>query len=219
MDKAFACAPCGNQSCLRGEFDRMPPACPTLSHPAIARDAQPYAGEGLHAEMVNADATPFDPEGRPRTRVEELIAFAKARGFKNIGVAFCVSLTRESQLLGRLLRKEGIETSLVCCRVGAIDYEDVGLVKAHPDRFAATCNPVAQARLLNAKEVELVVQVGLCIGHDLILQRECLAPVTTLVVKDRVFDHQPVRALRQTIKAEAEPEHAFRVTAQRYKES
>lgn len=55
---------------------------------------------------------------------------------------------------------------------------------------------MAQARLLNERRVNLVVQMGLCLGHDLILQEECDAPVTTLVVKDRVFDHHPLRALR-----------------------
>ncbi len=103
---------------------------------------------------------------------------------------------KEAQELARQLRDAGLEAELVCCRVGAIDYDEIGLPKAHPDRFAAICNPVAQARLLNQSKVDLVARVGLCIGHDLILQEECEAPVTTLVVKDRVFDHHPIRALR-----------------------
>ncbi len=197
MDKAYACSSCGNSSCLRGDFDRMPPACPTRTHPDMARDSSPYGEAALHAEMVDADATPFTPDGRLRNRVEELAVFAKAQGYRRIGIAFCVSLTKESQRLGRILRAEGFETELVCCRVGAIDYDEIGLPKAHPERFAAICNPVAQARLLNARKVDLVAQVGLCIGHDLILQRECVAPVTTLVVKDRALDHHPVRALRE----------------------
>jgi uncharacterized metal-binding protein len=80
--------------------------------------------------------------------------------------------------------------------VGAIDYGEVGLPKTNPGTFAAVCNPVGQARLLNQAKVGLVAQVGLCIGHDLILQEECEAPVTTLVVKDRTLDHHPVQALR-----------------------
>lgn len=199
MEKPFACGTCGNQSCFRGDFDRMPPACPTLTHPALTRDASPYAGEDIHAEMVDADSTPFAPDGSLRNRVEELLAFSKARGFIRIGIAFCVSMPKEAQRLGRMIRNAGMESELVCCRVGAIDYAEVGLVKAHPEKFAATCNPVAQARLLNERKVDLVVQIGLCIGHDLILQRECDAPVTTLVVKDRALDHHTIRALRDTV--------------------
>jgi uncharacterized metal-binding protein len=174
----------------------MPKTCPTRTHAEVARDAAPYLGPEREAVMRAADRTPFDEDGRLRTRVDELVAFARARGLRRVGVAFCVSLIREAQELGHRLEAEGLETVLVCCRVGAIDYSEIGLPKAHPEKFAAICNPVAQARLLDAAKVELVAQVGLCIGHDLILQEECKAPVTTLVVKDRALDHHPVLALR-----------------------
>jgi uncharacterized metal-binding protein len=146
--------------------------------------------------MAIADGMPFTADGRTRNRVEELAEYAKAHGMQRVGIAFCVSLTKEAQKLGRLLREQGLETELVCCRVGAIDYDAIGLPKAHPERFCAICNPVAQSKLLNQRNVDLVAQVGLCIGHDLVLQRECEAPVTTLVVKDRALDHHSVSALR-----------------------
>ncbi len=174
----------------------MPATCPTRARPELARDARPYLAPSVHAEMVAADATPFAPDGALRNRVEELVAYTKAQGFHRIGVAYCVTLAKEAQQLGRLLRAAGLDAELVCCRVGAIDYDEIRLPKRHPERFAAICNPVAQARLLDARDVDLVAQVGLCIGHDLILQRECKAPVTTLVVKDRALDHHSVMALR-----------------------
>ena len=37
--------------------------------------------------------------------------------------------------------------------------------------------------------------VGLCVGHDMLFARHSEAPVTTLVVKDRVTGHNPVAAL------------------------
>jgi uncharacterized metal-binding protein len=115
---------------------------------------------------------------------------------RRLGVAFCVSMLEEAKALGRRLREEGLEAELVCCRVGAVDMAEVGLAKRHPERFAASCNPLAQARLLDAARVDLVAQMGLCLGHDLVLQDACSAPVTTLVVKDRALDHHPIRALR-----------------------
>lgn len=195
-DRPYACSICATQACLRGEIERMPTTCPTRTASAIARDARPYLDDATHREMLVADAAPFDESGRLRNRVEELVFFAREMGMRRIGVAYCVSMTKEAQRLGRILRESGLEAELVCCRVGAIDYDEVGLRKAHPGRFAATCNPVAQARLLDAKEVDLVAMMGLCIGHDLILQRESKAPVTTLVVKDRALDHRPIAALR-----------------------
>jgi uncharacterized metal-binding protein len=153
--------------------------------------------------MKSADQTPIAEDGTKRNRVEELIEFARLQGMQRIGIAYCVTLVKEAQQLARQLRAAGIESELVCCRVGAIDYDRIGLPKAHPERFAAICNPVAQARLLNQANVDLVAQIGLCIGHDLILQKESTAPVTTLVVKDRASDHHPVMALR---KQSTEPE-------------
>jgi uncharacterized metal-binding protein len=195
-DPEFGCRHCATAGSFKGDFSRMPRTCPTRTHAAMAGDAAPYLEPERAALMRVADATPFTPEGRLRNRVEELAEFAKQRGMKRIGVAFCVSLLKESQQLARLLEAGGLETELVCCRVGAVDYDRIGLPKKHPERFAAICNPVAQARLLNERKVDLVAQVGLCIGHDLVLQEECDAPVTTLVVKDRALDHHPVRALR-----------------------
>jgi hypothetical protein len=37
--------------------------------------------------------------------------------------------------------------------------------------------------------------VGLCIGHDALFNKHSLAPVVTLLVKDRVLAHNPVAAL------------------------
>jgi len=193
---ANGCSTCATAASVKCDWARMPGACPTRTRPELAHDPAPYLEPDRQALMRAADATPFSEDRRLRNRVEELVAFARHRGMGKVGVAFCVSLIREAQRLGEVLRESGLEAELVCCRAGAIDQGEVGLPKANPDRFASSCNPVGQARLLNAARVDLVTQVGLCLGHDLILQDECDAPVTTLVVKDRALDHHPVQALR-----------------------
>ena len=192
----YGCQFCATKASFTGDGGRMPKTCPTRTHAELAADVSSYL-EPERAELMRvADATPFTEDRRLRSRVEELVAFAKGRGYRSLGVAFCVSMLKEAQVLGRLLEAEGLAAHLVCCRVGAVDYGAIGLPKAHPDRFAAICNPVAQARLLNLAKVDLVAQMGLCIGHDLVLQEESDAPVTTVVVKDRALDHNPMRALR-----------------------
>ena len=192
----YGCQYCATKASFTGEERRMPKTCPTRTHADVATDVASYL-EPDRAELMRvADATPFTEDRRLRSRVEELVAFAKGRGYASIGVAFCVSMLKEAQELGRILEREGLAAHLVCCRVGAVDYDAIGLPKAHPDRFAAICNPAAQAKLLDLAGVDLVAQMGLCIGHDLVLQAESRAPVTTLVVKDRALDHAPIRALR-----------------------
>ena len=193
-----ACSTCRTAASFSGNCDRMPEGCPTLARPELTRDIGTYRMADRAHLMQVADAAPFTPapERRKRDRVEELVFYAKERGLERIGVAFCVSMTKEAQELARVLEAEGLHAELACCRLGAVDYDEIGLEKAHPERFAAICNPVAQARLLNAQGAQLIVQMGLCLGHDLILQEEAKVPVTTLVVKDRVHDHDPIRALR-----------------------
>lgn len=194
----YGCQYCATRASFTGDAARMPKTCPTRTHADLTRDVSGYLEPDRQELMRVADSTPFTsgPERRLRNRVEELVAYAHGRGYRSIGVAFCVTMLKEAQQLGRVLEAEGLAAHLACCRVGAVDYDEIGLPKAHPERFAAICNPVGQARLLNLAKVDLVVQMGLCIGHDLVLQQECDAPVTTLVVKDRVLDHSPMRALR-----------------------
>lgn len=191
-----ACATCHTAASFRGDCSRMPENCPTVARPELTKDIAGYLEPERAQIMRVADAAPFTPERKKRNRVEELIFFAKERKLERIGVAFCVSMTKEAQALAEKLEAEGLHAELACCRLGAVDYTEIGLEKAHPERFAAICNPAAQAKLLNEQGVQLIVQMGLCLGHDLILQEEAKVPVTTLVVKDRALDHHPITALR-----------------------
>lgn len=192
----FACSTCKTVASFRGDRERMPEDCPTLTHPRLSREFSDYLEPGPQRIMQVADHTPFDDTGRKRNRVEELIYFAKRSNMQCIGIAFCVSMIRETQELVLQLQAAGLQAVSVCCRTGAVDYDQIGLAKAHPDRFAAICNPIGQARLLAEARADIVVNMGLCLGHDLLLQQYSKVPVTTLVVKDRALDHKPIDALR-----------------------
>lgn len=174
----------------------MPKTCPTKTHKALTKDSSPYLEEPLKSIMHAADQAPFTEENQLRNRVEEIVFYAHSLGMKRIGIAFCVSLMAEAQNFAKRLEQEGLIPIPVCCRVGAVDYAEIGLPKKHPEKFASICNPVAQGKLLNLAGSDLVVQLGLCLGHDMILQQTCDAPVTTLVVKDRALDHHSVETLR-----------------------
>lgn len=193
----YACSTCQTVASFRGDCTRMPEGCPTLTHPEITKDVSGYLEEAPQAIMQTADKAPFDEQKRKRNRVEELIYYAQELGYKRVGIAYCVSMIKEAQELVRRLEEAGLEGVSSCCRTGSVDYGEIGLTKAHPERFAAICNPIAQGKLLAEAEVDLVVQMGLCIGHDILLQQHSKAPVTTLVVKDRALDHHPIAALRE----------------------
>jgi len=67
--------------------------------------------------------------------------------------------------------------------------------KVRPGTFEPACNPVAQAKLLNEAKTDMNIIVGLCVGHDMLFAKYSTAPVTTIVVKDRVTGHNPVSVL------------------------
>ena len=65
-----------------------------------------------------------------------------------------------------------------------------------PDKeHETTCNPIGQATLLNDAGTELNIACGLCVGHDALFSMTSDAPVTTLIVKDRVLAHNPIGAI------------------------
>ena len=42
---------------------------------------------------------------------------------------------------------------------------------------------------------QIVVLIGLCVGHDTLFLQHSAAPTTVLIAKDRVLGHNPVQAL------------------------
>lgn len=52
-----------------------------------------------------------------------------------------------------------------------------------------------EARLLNGQDTDFNIVIGLCVGHDSLFYQNSIAPVTTLVAKDRVLAHNPCGAI------------------------
>ena len=124
--------------------------------------------------------------------------FARRLNITHLGIATCVGLMHESTLLQKILEANGFRVSSVCCKVGSIPKEEIGLQdqeKIHPGQYEALCNPIAQAELLGRTGTGLNIVVGLCVGHDSLFFLHSKAPVTVLVAKDRVTGHNPAAAL------------------------
>jgi uncharacterized metal-binding protein len=110
-------------------------------------------------------------------------------------------LIQEARTFVKVLRAKGLEAFTVVCKIGSVDKTKIGVseeVKIEKGSYEAMCNPILQAKVLNAQNTELNVLVGLCVGHDSLFIKYSEAPVTTLVTKDRVLAHNPVAALYET---------------------
>jgi uncharacterized metal-binding protein len=127
-------------------------------------------------------------------RVQEVILFGLKMGYRHLGMAFCAGLHREARLLEELLAPHFKITS-ACCKVCGIAKDDFNLPKVRVTAREVICNPVGQADILNRAATELNLLLGLCLGHDMLFNKHSAAPVTTVIVKDRVLANNPAGAL------------------------
>ena len=129
-----------------------------------------------------------------KTRIEEIILFARKMGYEKLGLAFCVGLSPESYEINKILEKH-FKVYSVCCKVCGVDKGELGLDKINTDSPESMCNPLGQAKILNEKATDLNIVIGLCMGHDILFNKHSQSPATTLVVKDRVLAHNPLGAI------------------------
>jgi len=217
--KSVTCARCsavwqnlGTTGCWSGDPAQAPPKpgnCPSVAYEDVVKESfDQYRGDSEDAKIAFVAArveglcyqpVPGSDAVNARwTRVEDTIAFAKLMGYKKIGMATCIGLLDETERLSRILTAQGFEPVSVCCKAGSIDKLELGLVesdKVRPGTFEPACNPIAQAEISNRMGTDMNIIVGLCVGHDMLFNKHSKAPVTTLIVKDRVTGHNPIAVL------------------------
>ncbi len=197
MNSIFSCAVCPNKPCAKGD-DNFPKNCPTvMEKEIIEKSIERYnVDENINKIMKIANKLPVTEDGELRSRAEEIIDLVKQMNIKKIGVAFCYSLEKEAKKFVKMLENYDITVVPVCCKVGSVDVKEIGIEKKR-DKFIATCNPITQAEIMNKENTELNVVVGLCVGHDMIFNKNSETYVTTLIAKDRKYAHCPAKAFEE----------------------
>jgi len=203
----FSCTNCGVYNC-QSRTKEFPQFCPTLKEidgHTIEKDIHEIKeylnGECSDAVVARASAEVEGIFYGTKTRVEEIIEFARRINAKKIGIATCMGLIEESKIFAKILEANHLEYYSAVCKVGAIDKADVGILEEHKinsGKYEPTCNPLLQARILNSQNTDLNVVVGLCVGHDSLFTKYSNALSTTLVTKDRLTGHNPIAALHLT---------------------
>jgi uncharacterized metal-binding protein len=194
------CAHCAVRACdAEPGAKPRPQFCAMSAEPELLQQvAGAYVEQGLVHELAAASARTEASGYMRRTRVEDIMDFARRIGAHKLGIAHCIGLMNEAKTAMEIFLAGGFDVHTVCCKVGSIPKENVGLAdgeKVRPGEFEPLCNPVAQAALLAQVGTQLNVVVGLCVGHDSLFFMHSKAPATVLVAKDRVLGHNPVAAL------------------------
>lgn len=151
--------------------------------------------DASHSEIVKAAAELVD-NGKAGTlsRIEEIIEYAKLMKYEKIGIAYCYGMEQYAKAIETLLTDEWFDVSAISCSVGGLKQSEVNNSSCI---HKVSCNPLGQAEQLNAEKVDLTLVVGICLGHDILLNRTLNMDFTTLVVKDRKFNHAPLQGLKQ----------------------
>lgn len=211
-DMTVNCAKCARPVCNSRVPEEGPANCPRKVMPDVIRKAtdkcfgaefREFALKASRQEGSGYVRLPHSPDGPSpvKSRVEEVMEFAKRMGYTTLGVAYCGGVQFEAGLLVPILENRGFHVVSVQCKCGSVAKEDLGIEdreKVSPGHFEAMCHPIAQAEILNAHNTDLNIVVCLCVGHDSLFLKHSHAPCTVLAAKDRVYGHAPLMALYQS---------------------
>ncbi|RJP17648.1 MAG: DUF1847 domain-containing protein [Candidatus Abyssobacteria bacterium SURF_5] len=183
--------------------------CPTLTRADILDEANkeyddPVIGEFARQASIqegecyaNRDQQPYVLQPT-KTRLIELIEFAKKMNYQRLGLAFCIGLVREADVVNTILEGHGFEVVSVLCKAGRTSKDKIGLTeeqKIYRGMDEPMCNPIYQAKLFNHERTDFNILLGLCVGHDSLFFKFAERPTTVLAVKDRVTGHNPLAAV------------------------
>jgi uncharacterized metal-binding protein len=127
------------------------------------------------------------------SRLQEIIAFIKSMSYKKVGLAYCYGMEKDAKLLKDIFQTEGIRLRAVSCTIGGINQNQIDSSSCTEK---VSCNPIGQAKELNGEKIDFTIVMGICLGHDILLQRNLESDFSTFVVKDRVFQNSPLNAIR-----------------------
>jgi uncharacterized metal-binding protein len=166
------------------------------------KDCYPDVNSGIIDKYIEADNLKISRASaaieaqyyQQTTRLEEIKLFAQEMGYTTLGIATCIGLISEAQTIAAYLKKN-FEVMVVNCKNGGLLKSKLALEQIQPESDEVMCNPIGQALYLNQHQTDMNIICGLCIGHDMLFTKYSAAPVTTIIVKDRVLGHNPAAVL------------------------
>ena len=195
------CSDCAALACWSHDESKYPAFCPTklIDKELLNEAVKTYQNDNEQGNIARVSAG-IEGEFYGRlTRVEETIEFIKRMGYKKIGIASCVGLINETRIFVRILKANNICCYTVGCKIGAVDKTEIGIPNEKKlnrgNGHESMCNPIMQAKILEAQGTDFNIVIGLCVGHDTLFLRHSKAPTTVMIVKDRVLGHNPAAAL------------------------
>ena len=176
------CTSCKNKLCRTGAD------CFNVKDESI----ELLTGSRFHDTSFSASSLIDNGRAGTLTRLQEIIEYCRVMGYERIGVAYCFGVAGLALSLERALNDAGLSPLMIQCTTGGVMEKDIDPIKTNN---TVSCNPAGQAIFLKEKNVEFIIEMGLCLGHDVIFHTLTDIPFTVFLVKDRVLRHNPALAL------------------------
>ena len=189
--KAIQCHQCKDNECLARYPQGIPEYCQAEKFLDVVEESKRQYLEPDDSRFHLAAAKVLKRGGYDWSRVQQCIEFARELGARKVGLAVCVGLIREGREFARFLDRAGFQVVSVACMVGGLKPQETGIPDEWVNPLGISCNPIAQAEIMNREGTELNFIYGLCVGHDTIFIKHSKAPVTYVVVKDMVTGNNP----------------------------
>ncbi|MEQ8175605.1 MAG: DUF1847 domain-containing protein [Syntrophomonadaceae bacterium] len=184
QEKKKECSICFSRRCRKGKD----------CYPEINAEILEIYRDEENSRLSRASAAIESRHYQQATRLEEIKLFAQEMEYTKIGIATCTGLINEAQLIAAYLKKH-FEVHVINCKNGGIFKQKLELPQINAGADEVMCNPIGQAQFLNQKQTDMNIICGLCVGHDMLFTKYSEAPVTTVIVKDRVLGHNPAAVL------------------------
>ena len=191
--KTLSCI-CAKQGCWRGDDEGIPQYCQANNYMDELESSTNKYQQPVTIDIYKAASIVGQHNNGMTPRIKEALLLAKELRLKRIGFACCVSMEWEMSYIKKLFTREGFQVFTVSCQIGRVNAISRGIPEVK-DCVRSLCNPIAQAEILNSEETQLNFILGLCMGHDILFNLCSKAPVSTLIVKDRVTGNNPAAAL------------------------
>ncbi|MDD3042123.1 MAG: DUF1847 domain-containing protein [Methanosarcinaceae archaeon] len=160
------CVLCRNKECLWGK------------NCSIIKSELEYSEK--EKKVLQASSL-FQAGTERKTKLEEIVVYAKKMEYSKIGIAFSIECESEARLAYDILSRY-FEVFSVCCNVCGFGKEQFGIPKNGTSEFEAACNPRGQALLLNGDRAELNLMLGLDAINEIIFSEKSDAPAVSLPV-------------------------------------
>ena len=189
--KTIQCHQCKTNECLHRYPQGIPEYCQAQRFLDLIEESKHQYSGPDDSRFHLAAAKVLKKGGYDWSRVQQCIEFARELGVKKVGMAVCVGLVREGREFARFLDRAWFQVVSIACMVGGLKPQDTGIPDEWVNQLGISCNPIAQAEILNREGTELNFIYGLCVGHDTIFIKHSKAPVTYVVAKDMVTGNNP----------------------------